>query len=109
VVLLLLAPAIAIRVAIATEYLIADDATVRWRSLFRSRWTTWDHLESIEIGKMSLFPTHGSDVIKLRFHTGSVRRVRASVGCGEQARRDWVARAAPLFMASGLAARADGS
>jgi hypothetical protein len=80
--------------------------------LFRRRWTTWDHIESIAIGKMSLFPTHGHDVIELRFHTGAVR-VRASVGCGEQARRDWVAQAALLFMGSGIAParhrRAEGS
>ena len=88
--------------AVATEYLVADETTVRWRSLFRPRWTTWDHIESIEIGKMSLFPTHGDDVINLRFHTGAVRRVRASVGCGAQARRDWVAQTALLFMASGI-------
>ena len=100
--LLVLVPPIAIRVAVATEYLVADETTVRWRSLFRGRWTTWDHIESIEIGKMSLFPTHGDDVINLRFHTGAVRRIRASVGCGEQARREWVAQAAQLFMASGI-------
>ena len=100
--LLVLTPPIAVRIAVATEYLVADEATVRWRSLFRRRWTTWDHIESIEIGKMSLFPTHGDDVIELRFHTGAVRRIRASVGCGAEARREWVAQAALLFMASGM-------
>lgn len=100
--LLVLTPPIAVRVAVATEYLVADETTVRWRSLFRPRWTTWDHIESIATGKMSLFPTHGDDVINLRFHTGAVRRVRASVGCGAQARRDWVAQTALLFMASGI-------
>ena len=93
-------PAVPVRLAVALEYLEARIDGVHWRIWFRRRWARWEDLEGLEIGPMSLFPTQGGiDVVKIRFHTGAVRRMRASVGCRAADRRAWVLGATELWLA----------
>lgn len=82
----------AARLAIATEYLVADASGVRWRTLFHKRSMPWDRIHGFEISQMSLFPSPVAswDVIVLVTPSGGRRRVRASLWAGDRRRRRWL-------------------
>lgn len=80
---------IAVRVAVATEYVRADERGVHWRSLFRGSFVPWDRVASIDVGRMFLFgEKRPAPVIVLHTADGRVKRLRASAWCGDA--RSWV-------------------
>ena len=91
-----LVAAVAVRVAVATEYVSADQQGVRWRSLFRSSFLPWDQIESMDIGKLWLFPSNTrDDVIEIRTTAADVWKLRASAWC-DSAVCQWVGDALEL-------------
>ena len=95
---------IAVRVAIALEFVEASEVGVSWRSLFLTRRYGWDQIDSIGVVRMWLFPSRrwrGENVLEVRFRNGSTRRLRASAWCeGDFAR--WIRSATELAAISGL-------
>jgi hypothetical protein len=82
----LVAAVLAVRVAVATEYLEADHIGLRWRTLFRRHAIPWERVASVEFGPMNLFPQlFAEEVIVVQAKDGARWRVRASVWSGERA------------------------
>ena len=90
-----LAASLAVRVAVAIEYVIADDDGVRWRTLFRSSKLPWHRIEAIDIGTMYLLPQRRSDdVLRILTTDGKVLKLRPSAWCESAAQR-WLVETLP--------------
>lgn len=92
------AVALAVRIAVAVEFVVADRDGIAWRSLFRRDSASWDHVSAIGLGRMRLFPGRGrgDECIEVTFANGATRRLRASAWCGSRARLEFIAAATVL-------------
>jgi hypothetical protein len=86
------------RLAIATEWLLADEQGVRWRSLFRRYSVPWADVADLGVGQIALLPSPVSIEV-LCVHRGARRpkKIRPSVAVGHDAASEWLAGAQRLW------------
>lgn len=99
-VVVLAASGLIVRIAVASEYVIADGDGVRWRTMFRTTRVGWDDVVVVnsEIDR-SRWQRYGPTLLVL--HTqGGRRALRASAGCRRSAIDAWIAAAGACWAVS---------